>query len=73
GEAKTTTQFAYLHVQTRGDLSSLEWYESPLGYLSPCDVAGRENLYVDVYYGSLNFRDIMLASGKVNLDTSRGE
>ncbi|KAL1482555.1 hypothetical protein MTO96_033716, partial [Rhipicephalus appendiculatus] len=73
GEAKTTTQFAYLHVQTRGDLSSLEWYESPLGYLSPCDVAGRENLYVDVYYGSLNFRDIMLASGKVNLDTSRGD
>ncbi|KAL1472373.1 hypothetical protein MTO96_039375 [Rhipicephalus appendiculatus] len=31
GDAKTTTQFAYLHVQTRGDLSSLQWYESPVG------------------------------------------
>ncbi|KAL1414007.1 hypothetical protein MTO96_030747 [Rhipicephalus appendiculatus] len=35
GKAKTTTQFAYLQVETRGDLSSLQWYESPTGYISP--------------------------------------
>ncbi|XP_049273338.1 fatty acid synthase-like [Rhipicephalus sanguineus] len=73
GKATTTTQYAYLQVQTRGDLSSLQWCESPLGYLPPSDKVGREDLYVDVYYGAINFRDIMLASGKVNLDTARGD
>ncbi|KAL3221900.1 hypothetical protein MRX96_029108 [Rhipicephalus microplus] len=73
GKAKTTTQFAYLQVETRGDLSSIQWYESPTGYLSPSDVIGREDLYVDVYYGAINFRDVMLATGKVNLDTARGD
>ncbi|XP_037286488.2 fatty acid synthase [Rhipicephalus microplus] len=73
GEAKTTTQFAYLNVQTPGDLSSLQWYESPLRYLSPCDKIGFEEAYVDVYYAAVNFRDVMLASGKLNLDSSRGD
>nr|XP_054923973.1 fatty acid synthase-like [Dermacentor andersoni] len=73
GEAKTTTQFAYLNVKTRGDLSSLQWYESSLGYLSPCEKIGSEGLFVDVYYASVNFRDVMLASGKVNMDTARGD
>ncbi|XP_049273337.1 fatty acid synthase-like [Rhipicephalus sanguineus] len=72
-KAKTSTHFAYLQVKNRGDLSSLQWYESPLGYLSPCDKVGSEGAYVDVYYASINFRDVMLASGKVNLDTSRGD
>ncbi|XP_075725722.1 fatty acid synthase-like isoform X2 [Rhipicephalus microplus] len=73
GEAKTTTQFAYLNAKTRGDLSSLQWYESPLSYLSPSDKVGSEEAYVDVYYAAVNFRDVMLASGKVNLDSSRGD
>ncbi|XP_037572178.2 fatty acid synthase [Dermacentor silvarum] len=73
GEAKATTQFAYLNVQTRGDLSSLQWYESSLGYLSPCEKVGPEGLFVDVYYAAINFRDVMLASGKVNMDTARGD
>ncbi|XP_075725717.1 fatty acid synthase isoform X2 [Rhipicephalus microplus] len=72
-KAKIKTQFAYLEVETRGDLSSLQWYESPTAYLSPCDKIGREDLYVDVYYSAINFRDIMLATGKVNLDTARGD
>ncbi|XP_065297860.1 fatty acid synthase-like [Dermacentor albipictus] len=73
GTAKKTTQYAYLNVQTRGDLSSLQWYESPLNYLSPCEKAGSEGLFVDVYYAAVNFRDVMLASGKVNMDTARGD
>ncbi|XP_070380711.1 fatty acid synthase-like [Dermacentor albipictus] len=72
-ESKKTTPYAYLNVQTRGDLSSLQWYESPLNYLSPCEITSSEKLFVDVYYSSVNFRDIMLASGKVNMDTARGE
>ncbi|XP_054923972.2 fatty acid synthase-like [Dermacentor andersoni] len=72
-ESKKTTPYAYLNVQTRGDLSSLQWYESPLNYLSPSETTGSEGLFVDVYYSSVNFRDIMLASGKVNMDTARGE
>ncbi|XP_065298319.2 fatty acid synthase-like [Dermacentor albipictus] len=73
GEAKTATQFAYLDVKTRGNLSSLEWYESPLRYLSPCDKTGAEGLICDVYYAPVNFRDIMLATGKINLDDVPGE
>ncbi|XP_075558776.1 fatty acid synthase-like isoform X2 [Dermacentor variabilis] len=73
GEAKITTQFAYLNVKTRGDLSSLQWYESSLNYLSPSEKIGNEGLLVDVYCASVNFRDVMLASGKVNMDTARGD
>ncbi|XP_050030055.2 fatty acid synthase-like [Dermacentor andersoni] len=72
GEAKTATQFAYLDVRTRGNLSSLEWNESPLRHISPCDKTGTEGLICDVYYAPVNFRDIMLATGKVNLDDTLG-
>ncbi|XP_049273356.1 LOW QUALITY PROTEIN: fatty acid synthase-like [Rhipicephalus sanguineus] len=65
GEAKTATQCAYLHFKTRGDLSSLQWYESPLGYRSPTDKTSSGEVICDVYYASVNFHDAMIATGKL--------
>lgn len=66
---KTTTELAFLNVQTRGDLSSLRWYESPLRYAPPSGVDG---VLCSVYYAPLNFRDIMLATGKLPPDALPG-
>ena len=65
------TEHAYVNVLTRGDLSSLRWIESPLKYFNHADYAHKE-LY-DVYYTSLNFRDIMLATGKLPPDAIPGD
>ncbi|EDV19161.1 uncharacterized protein TRIADDRAFT_34034 [Trichoplax adhaerens] len=60
---------AYVNVLTRGDLSSLRWFVSPLKYAQP---RTDEALYY-VYYASLNFRDIMLATGKLPPDALPGD
>lgn len=62
---KVKTDEAYINVATRGDLSSFRWYEAPYKYLDP---EVKENNLISVYYSSLNFRDIMLASGRLPLD-----
>ncbi|XP_040922555.1 fatty acid synthase-like [Toxotes jaculatrix] len=64
------TEQAYINVLTRGDLSSLRWIASP-----PChSVAPNPNmLQCSVYYSSLNFRDIMLATGKLPPDAIPGD
>ncbi|KAH6943517.1 hypothetical protein HPB50_022695 [Hyalomma asiaticum] len=59
------TRFAFLSIRTRGDLSTLEWYESPLKYAS---ISGRrhiDGLLCYVYYAPLNFRDVLLATGRI--------
>ena len=61
---------AYINVLTRGDLSSLRWLESPLKYFNP-EVNPRKSLCT-VYYASLNFRDVMLATGKLPPDAIPG-
>lgn len=64
-----TTEHAYVNVLTRGDLSSLRWISSPLGENGP------KNSKVQrcrIYYSSLNFRDIMLATGKLPPDAIPG-
>lgn len=63
------TEQAYVNVLTRGDLSSLRWISSPLHQF----VSSNSNLQLcDVYYSSLNFRDIMLATGKLPPDAIPG-
>ncbi|KAK8766016.1 hypothetical protein V5799_007197, partial [Amblyomma americanum] len=70
GAAKRMTEYAFLNVQTRGDLSSLQWYESPLRYApSPGEVG---SVLCHVYYAPLNFRDVMLATGKLSPDALPG-
>ncbi|KAL3877568.1 hypothetical protein ACJMK2_035265 [Sinanodonta woodiana] len=65
------TVHAYINVLTRGDLSSLRWIQSPLKYYDK-DVSRSKELCT-VYYASLNFRDIMLASGKLPPDAIPGD
>ncbi|XP_054249700.1 fatty acid synthase [Indicator indicator] len=63
------TEYAYVNVLTRGDLSSLRWIASPLRHFrSTADVQ-----LCKVYYSSLNFRDIMLATGKLPPDAIPGD
>ncbi|KAG7491726.1 hypothetical protein MATL_G00007310 [Megalops atlanticus] len=64
------TEHAYVNVLTRGDLSSLRWIVSPLRHFAP----NNPNLQLcRVYYSSLNFRDIMLATGKLPPDAIPGD
>ncbi|XP_077489970.1 fatty acid synthase-like [Amblyomma americanum] len=71
GAPKTLTEYAFLNVKTRGDLSSLQWYESPLRYASP--PSGIDGILCSVYYAPLNFRDVMLATGKLTPDALPGD
>ncbi|XP_041672485.1 fatty acid synthase [Cheilinus undulatus] len=64
------TEHAYVNVLTRGDLSSLRWIASPLRHF----VTNNPNVQLcRVYYSSLNFRDIMLATGKLPPDAIPGD
>lgn len=70
---KKETPFAFLSMRTPGDLSSLQWYESPLCYVPPTGEPDSSRIVCDVYYAPLNFHDIMLATGKVQVTGFRGE
>lgn len=62
---KKTSQYAYVNVLTRGDLSSLHWVESPLKYSAI-------NSLCSVSFAALNFRDVMLATGRLPPDAIPG-
>ncbi|KAM6951887.1 fatty acid synthase [Aplochiton taeniatus] len=68
--SEEVTQQAYVNVLTRGDLSSLRWIASPLRHFVP---SSPEVQLCRVYYSSLNFRDIMLATGKLPPDAIPGD
>ncbi|KAK8766889.1 hypothetical protein V5799_006327, partial [Amblyomma americanum] len=70
GVPKTMTEYAFLNVETRGDLSSLRWYESPLRCASP--PSGFDGILCSVYYAPVNSRDVLLATGKLPLDVLPG-
>ncbi|CAH0546412.1 unnamed protein product [Brassicogethes aeneus] len=62
-------EHAYINTLTRGDLASLKWIEGPLRYFK-----GAKNTELcQVYYAPLNFRDIMLATGKLPPDALPGD
>uniref|UniRef100_A0A8D3B9P6 Fatty acid synthase n=1 Tax=Scophthalmus maximus TaxID=52904 RepID=A0A8D3B9P6_SCOMX len=63
------TEQAYVNVMTRGDLSTLRWIASPLCPFVPNNSNMQQCC---VYYSSLNFRDIMLATGKLPPDAIPG-
>lgn len=62
------TEHAFVNVLTRGDLSSLRWIQSPLKYFTPTPTTD----LCSIHYASLNFRDIMLATGKLPPDAIPG-
>ena len=69
-EQTIATSHAYVNVLTRGDLASLRWIESPLKFFNAKESVSKE--LCSVYYTSLNFRDIMLATGKLPPDAIPG-
>ncbi|XP_025419053.1 fatty acid synthase-like [Sipha flava] len=64
-------EHAYINALIRGDLSSLKWIEGPLKNYKPEFNPSTE--FCTVYYSPLNFRDIMLASGKLPPDALPGD
>ncbi|XP_065219793.1 fatty acid synthase isoform X2 [Planococcus citri] len=55
---------AYVNTLVRGDLTTLRWIEGPLDP-TVHKPKGKYSMLVHVYYAPLNFRDIMLATGKL--------
>lgn len=66
---------AYLNVVTRGDLTSLRWFDSQNKYWEqlPAEMRLQNQQRCQIYYAPLNFRDIMLATGKLPPDALPGE
>lgn len=69
--AQLQLEHAYVNALTRGDLSSLRWIESPLRWARELPRPEGTDL-CRVYYAPLNFRDIMLATGKLPPDALPG-
>jgi len=69
-QQRVNTDTAYVNVLTRGDLSSLHWIESPLKYFDQADHPDQQ--LCRVHYTALNFRDVMLATGKLPPDAIPG-
>lgn len=65
-------EHAYVNTLTRGDLSSLRWIESELRYAASAPQDADTDL-CRVYYAPLNFRDIMIATGKLPPDSLPGK
>lgn len=63
------TEHAFINTLTRGDLSTLSWVSSANKYFDAKPQNKQNNLKLaSVYYASLNFRDIMLATGRLPPD-----
>uniref|UniRef100_A0A670Y7Z6 Fatty acid synthase n=1 Tax=Pseudonaja textilis TaxID=8673 RepID=A0A670Y7Z6_PSETE len=68
-QSQEVTEYAFVNVLTRGDLSSLRWISSPLRHFC----TSNPNVQLcKIHYASLNFRDIMLATGKLSPDAIPG-
>ncbi|XP_071547019.1 fatty acid synthase-like [Panulirus ornatus] len=65
------SRHALLNVAMRGDLASLTWFQ--MGSQEPSDGGDQSMLACDVYYAPLNFRDVMLATGKLPPDALPGD
>ncbi|KAH8399557.1 hypothetical protein KR222_006482 [Zaprionus bogoriensis] len=63
-----TVEQAYVNTLIKGDLSSLKWIESPRS----CSHIDNKWEPCTVYYAPLNFRDVMLATGKLGVDALPG-
>lgn len=69
GYESVESEFVFVKNTVRGDLSSLKWLESPLTQIPKDD----QRDLVNVSYSAINFRDVMLASGRINEDLATTE
>jgi len=58
------TDNAHINIGTKGDLSSLHWVSSP--------DTNRVNFAYNAFYCALNFKDVMLATGKLPANAFKG-
>ncbi|CAO1363317.1 unnamed protein product [Diamesa hyperborea] len=65
-------EHAYVNALTKGDLASLKWIEGPLSLDRPEAKDSRVELCT-VYCAPINFRDVMLSSGKLSADALPGD
>lgn len=65
-------EHAYVNALTKGDLSSLKWIEGPLSRDQP-DPKDQTQELCTVYYAPINFRDVMICSGKLAADALPGD
>jgi fatty acid synthase len=61
-QIKPTSEHCYVNALVKSDLSSLKWIEGQYNCSRP---AGE---LIKIQYASLNFRDVMLATGKLSAD-----
>lgn len=59
-----SSSYSYVDVQKPGDLSSLAWFQSALTQ----DIADTKHQICHIEFASLNFRDVMLATGQLSPD-----
>ncbi|CAI2347157.1 unnamed protein product [Caenorhabditis sp. 36 PRJEB53466] len=65
-------EHAFINTLTRGDVSSLTWFESPNQYFDAITNKKKSHELCSVYYAPINFRDIMLAYGRLPPDAIPG-
>ncbi|XP_054157438.1 fatty acid synthase-like [Oppia nitens] len=68
---KRYSEHCFINLRNKGDLSSFEWYECQ-HRLWPINGSDRQKL-VHIYYSALNFKDIMLATGRLVTESPTGE
>lgn len=68
--ATLPVEHANISTLLKGDFSSLKWIESPLSR-----IAAKKKIeeLCTVYYAPINFRDVMIASGKMAVDALPGD
>ncbi|XP_063924373.1 fatty acid synthase-like isoform X2 [Zophobas morio] len=62
---KIKCEHSYAHFKTGGGISSFEWIEGPLLEEVPMK---QEQLLISTFYSSVNFKDVLAASGRANLE-----
>lgn len=69
-EQSVDTEYAYLDMKTKGDLSSIRWVEGEHKYWPtlPKSIRGESSQLVDIYYSTVNFKDVMVATGRIPVD-----
>ncbi|GMT36007.1 hypothetical protein PFISCL1PPCAC_27304 [Pristionchus fissidentatus] len=66
-------EHAFINTLVRGDVSSLTWFESPNQYFHDQPNKNSNHELCQVYYAAINFRDVMLAYGRLPPDAIPGQ
>ncbi|KAG8183231.1 hypothetical protein JTE90_014406, partial [Oedothorax gibbosus] len=66
GKQLKTVEHSYINLRKFGDLSTFEWIESSVKH-----VEEKSKVIVHNYYSALNFKDVMLATGKLSISTTK--